>query len=96
VREAQKETGLYNLHLVKKLGVVIRDLAEFGLCEMQERHDFQLECVIPPEDTRISYEETPSDGTPGPVAFRFYWVGLDDVPQLRAGLDELLPMLLTE
>ena len=74
----------------------MRDLAVFGLCEMQERHDFQLECVIPPEDTWISYEETPSDGTPGPVAFRFYWVGLDNVPELRAGLDELLHKLMSE
>ena len=96
LREAQEETGLDNLQLVKKLGVVVRDLAEFGLAEVQERHYFQLDCMDPPGDTWISNEETPSDGTPGPIAFRFYWVRLEDVPKLRAGLDEMLPKLLNK
>ena len=94
VREAQEETGIENLHIIKKLGVVIRDLTEFGLPEVQERHYFLLRCGDPPDGTWISYEKTPSDGTPGPIAFRFYWARLDKVPELRAGLDEMLPKLM--
>ena len=94
LREAQEETGLDDLQLIKKLGVVIRDMAEFELQEVQERHYFLLKYVGTPGGTWISYEETPSDGSPGPIPFRFYWVGLDDVPELKGGLGEMLPELL--
>jgi 8-oxo-dGTP pyrophosphatase MutT (NUDIX family) len=91
MREAQEETGLTHLHLIKKLGVARRDLAEFGLTEVQERHYFLLECTDYPGDTWIAYEETPSDGSQGPIPFRFFWVDRNKVPALAGGMDEMLP-----
>jgi 8-oxo-dGTP diphosphatase len=91
MREAQEETGLTQLHLIKKLGVVRRDMADFGLAEIQERHYFLLECTDYPGDTWVAYEETPSDGTQGPKPFRFFWVERDQVPVLAGGMDEMLP-----
>jgi ADP-ribose pyrophosphatase YjhB (NUDIX family) len=90
MREAQEETGLNHLHLIMKLGVVRRDMADFGLVEVQERHYFLLECTDYPGDTWIAYEETPSDGTQGPKPFRFFWVERDQVPVLAGGMDEML------
>jgi 8-oxo-dGTP pyrophosphatase MutT (NUDIX family) len=91
MREAQEETGLTHLHLIKKLGVVRRDMADFGLAEVQERHYFLLRCTDYPGDTWVAYEETPSDGTQGPKPFRFFWVKRDQVPVLAGGMDEMLP-----
>jgi 8-oxo-dGTP pyrophosphatase MutT (NUDIX family) len=91
MREAQEETGLTHLHLIKKLGVVRRDMADFGLAEVQERHYFLLRCTDYPGDTWVAYEETPSDGTQGPKPFRFFWVERDQVPVLAGGMDEMLP-----
>ena len=90
MREAQEETGLTHLHLIKKLGVVRRDMADFGLAEIQERHYFLLECTDYPGDTWVAYEETPSDGTQGPKPFRFFWVEREQVPVLAGGMDEML------
>jgi len=89
-REVREETGLSGLHLVRELGVVIKDMREFGINEYHERHFFQFECSGEYPETWIHDEETPSDGSPGPIAFRFYWVDLDYVPSLAGGMDELL------
>jgi len=43
-----------------------------------------------PLESWIHAEEIPSDGSPGPIAFRFYWVELENVPRLAGGMDELL------
>lgn len=95
LREAREETGLQDLQLVEKLGVVERDLSEFGIAEIHERHYFYFRCGNKTKPTWIAYEETPSDGSPGPIPFCFYWVDLDDVPQLSGGQDEMLPTLRT-
>lgn len=93
LREAQEETGLDNLQLIEKLGVTIRDMAEFGLEEIQERHYFLFRCEDFPGDTWIAYEHTPSDGSQGPIPFRFYWVDRENVPRLAGGMDEMLPKI---
>lgn len=93
LREAKEETGLLNLVLVRKLGIVQRDLSDFGLEGVQERHYYQLAIEGIPEREWISYERTPSDGSPGPIEFRFFWADLDQVPHLSGGLDEMLSQL---
>lgn len=93
MREAKEESGLENLRLVQSLGCVDRDMRAFGLAEIHERHYFHLRCDEIPLQTWISYEQTPSDGSQGPIKFEFYWVSLNAVPPLAGKTDEMLPML---
>ena len=92
-REAHEETGLSNLQIARKLGLVKRDMQTFGLNEIHHRHYFHLSLTSDPQATWIAYEETPSDGSEGPIAFRFFWVPLDQVPTLAGDLDESLAVL---
>jgi len=85
---------LKSLRIVRKLRVAKRDLSEFGLKAVHERHYFHLTATRFPGDSWISYEDKPSDGTEGSIAFRFYWVPLGDVPPLAGELDEMLPELM--
>jgi hypothetical protein len=62
----------------------------FGINAIHERHYFQFACLGETSDTWIHDEETPSDGSSDPIAFRFYWVDLADVPLLAGGTDEML------
>ena len=93
-REVEEETGLKDLLCERKLGEVRRDLRGFGLHEVHHRHYFQFSCLNCDKDEWIGFEETPSDGSQGPIAFKFFWVDLDSVPVLRAGLDEMLSSLI--
>lgn len=93
MREAFEETGLNGLHLVDKLGMVRFDMQPYGLDEVHHRYYFHLSLASDPETTWIAHEETPSDGSEGPIAFRFFWVPLDQVPALSGGLDEMLQSL---
>ncbi len=95
LREAQEETSLSYLHFVQKLGVVLRNLGEFGIDEIHERHFFHLTVDVYPGDTWISYELKPSDGSEGSIKFRFFWVNITEVPELKGGLDEMLPAIQT-
>jgi 8-oxo-dGTP pyrophosphatase MutT (NUDIX family) len=92
-REVREETGLDDFRVVRKLGQITRDLADFGLTGLQERHYFHLTVDRFPGERWIAYEELPSDGTPGPIEFQFYWVPLSDLPALSGDLDEMLPEL---
>ena len=92
-REVREETGLTGLCLVRKLGVVGRDMREFGINAQHERHYFLFDCVEETPETWINNEETPSDGSPGPIAFRFYWIDLEEVPSLAGGTDEMLNLI---
>ncbi len=69
-REVREETGINDLCFVQNIGVVRRDMREFGMNAIHERHYFQFDCEDSIPDTWISYEETPSDGTQEPIAFR--------------------------
>jgi len=93
LREAIEETGLDNLCLVEKLGTVRRDMRSFGLDEVHHRHYFHLALDYDPLLTWIGYEDTPSDGSGGPIALEFFWVSMDQVPDLSGGLDDMLAAL---
>jgi len=94
LREILEESGLKDLRFVQKLGVVRRDMREYGMRAIHERHYFQFDCEDPLRETWISYEETPSDGTQGPIAMRFFWMALDKAILLSGDLGELLECLL--
>lgn len=92
-REAFEETGLRGLYLVNKLGKIRRDMEPFGLPEIHQRHYFHCGLNNEPQDTWIDYDENPSDSSEGPIAFRFFWAPVEQVPPLAGGLDEMLQAL---
>lgn len=94
LREAREETGLAGLQISSYLGAREYDLSPHGRCEVQRRHFFHL--VLPGEAPPRwrHFEQHPSDGSPGPIAFEFYWSKLPDgVPELSGGQGELLHKL---
>jgi 8-oxo-dGTP pyrophosphatase MutT (NUDIX family) len=94
-REAEEETGLAGLELVRPLGERRHNLADYGLDQVHHRFYYHLRVVGEPPERWRHYELTPSDGSPGPIPLDFFWAPLPDgVPPLIAYLDELLPELL--
>jgi 8-oxo-dGTP diphosphatase len=92
LREAHEETGLEELHLVRKLGIREFDMREFGRDELHVRHFFQL-AYSGVSPARWIHEET-SGGERAPISFELFWVGLpDQVPALIAGHGALLDQL---
>lgn len=94
LREAEEETGLTGLILESGIGSVRRDMRGFGFQEVHHRHYFCFSCSDARQKMWISNEESPSDGSEGPIAFRFFWVNLHAVPPLLGGMDEMLPTLI--
>jgi ADP-ribose pyrophosphatase YjhB (NUDIX family) len=92
VREAFEETGLGDLRLASCVGVFDQSLPERG--ETWRRHIYHLVCEDQPPSHWRHEETDPADGSPGPIAFEFFWVELpDQVPPLACGHDRLLPEL---
>ncbi len=85
-REAEEETGLHGLRTVEYLGEQEVQGGQWRNDELQIRHFYLLEPGpltfpggITPERW-IHYETTPSDGSPGPIEFEFFWVRRDKKP----------------
>ena len=93
IREVREETGIDDLAFVGKIGVARKDMSEFGLNCIHERHYFHFECPNKTPETWIAYEHSPSDGSPAPIAFRFYWADLNKNSNLSGGLGELVDRL---
>ena len=78
LREAQEETGLKNLRLVKYLGARDFDAAESAKPgEVHERHFFHLQAANPAPEKWRHWEMTPSGDDKTPVAFDLRWVDKD-------------------
>ncbi|UCH35834.1 MAG: NUDIX domain-containing protein [Armatimonadota bacterium] len=93
LREAVEETGIHDLRVEAFLGRFDQDVPERG--EIFRRNVFHLVCEGNPPETWQHEERHPSDGTPGPIMFEFFWVMLpDEVPPLAPGHDALLAELL--
>lgn len=93
LREAMEETGLASLRLAAHLGDFEQSVPERD--ENWTRHCYHLVCEENPPETWRHDELTPSDGTPGPITFEFFWVNLPDgVPELAAGHEVMLPRLM--
>jgi 8-oxo-dGTP pyrophosphatase MutT (NUDIX family) len=94
LREATEETGLTDLRVVRWIGRALFDARPYGRHEFNDRWFFHLECGDSPPETWEHGEHFPSDGSPGPILFRFFWVDLaSDVPDLTAGHDRFIPEL---
>lgn len=75
LREAEEETGLKNLKLVKYLGARDFDAAKvLRPDEIHERHFFHLEAANPAPEQWRHWEMTPSGDDKTPVAFDLTWV----------------------
>jgi 8-oxo-dGTP pyrophosphatase MutT (NUDIX family) len=94
LREAEEETGLRDLRLVRLLGEVEFDRAAYGLDQIDLRRFYHLRCEGDPPATWRHSELTPSEGPPDPILFELFWAPLPDgVPPLVAAMDALLPEL---
>lgn len=93
LREAQEETGLSALQLVKCLGSFERNLTDIGRDETIVAWFFHLQTdEITPEKWQ-HFECDSSEGL-GPIEFAVSWVSLKNLPKL-GGIDEsMLPELL--
>lgn len=94
LREATEETGLTDLQVKRWIGRALFDARPYGRNEFNDRWFFHLECGGVPPETWEHGELFPSDGSPGPILFRFFWVDLaSDLPVLIAGHDRFIPEL---
>ena len=95
IREAREETGLHQLEMRSFLGARQHDLSPYGIAEVIQRYFYHLDCRQETPTTWRHYENDPSDGSPAPIEFEFFWVKLpDEVPELSGGQDELLSKLM--
>ena len=95
LREAEEETGLSGLVLASYLGEQILDISWFKAGEVHHRHFFHLLCGGDPPERWLHAEANPSDGSPAPIWFEFFWAALpDQVPPLIADHGKMLPELL--
>lgn len=93
MREAFEETGLSSLRLHAYLGEDDYHLPEPD--QTDRRRFYHLTCGREPPATWRHDEKHPSDGSPGPITFEFFWVRLPDkVPPLAPGHGAMLPELL--
>jgi 8-oxo-dGTP pyrophosphatase MutT (NUDIX family) len=94
LREAMEETGLLELAVHRYLGCRDFDLSEVGDVGVHLRHFFHLHFTGKLLPRWKNFENTPSDGSPGPIEFEFYWVKFPEgVPTLIAGQGALLSEL---
>lgn len=95
LREAREETGLERLHLVRFLGT--QKLEHPTEKSFIRRHYFHLRLEGEAPDRWRSYEQQPSDGSPGPIEFEFYWSPYRrDAPSLLGGMDAMLSKLVSD
>lgn len=84
MRESREETGLTDLRIVSYLGSRRIDLTEIA-GNVENWHFFHLENLGDAPERWLHYEEQPSDGSPSPIEFVFYWVDARDPPELTWG-----------
>jgi 8-oxo-dGTP diphosphatase len=94
MREAWEETGLPELEMVRFLGERWLHRSDVGLDQIHHRHFYHLRCTTEPPATWRHEETDPSDGSPGPIVFEFFWARLpDEGPELIAGHGAMIPSL---
>lgn len=94
LREAQEETGLYDLRIKGYLGEQIRNMADFGKDEVHHRHFYHLVCEGDPPIEWQHDESDPSDGGSAPIHFEFFWAGIpDQIPELICDHGIMVPLL---
>lgn len=74
LREVAEETGLDSLVLKKYLGRDEYQDKNTDPSEILVRYFFHLRCPREVPETWQHYEQHPSDGSPAPIVFEFYWL----------------------
>ena len=83
LREAYEETGISGLRIVSFLGEQVRDMRDFGVEAFHHRYFFHLTTEAPVPETLRHFEKGGSeDPDIEGIAFDFFWVPLDGVPDL--------------
>lgn len=93
MREAIEETGLRALRFDAFLGEYDHDFSEFG--QVHRRRFYHLICEAPPPERWQHFEMHPSDGSPAPIRFEFFWAPFPaGVPELVPGHGKMVPQLM--
>ncbi len=87
LREAQEETGLVGLRVIRCLGDAEYDVRPYA-SEIHHRHFFHLTVAGPVEEKWLHIERNGSDDPPRP--FRFVWLPIEKAHVLAAGLGAML------
>lgn len=88
LREAQEETGLAGLQVVRLVGEQIRPVTSERMNLIHHRYFFLLKCTETPPETWTHAENDPSDGSPEPIWLEFFWARLPNgVPELSGRQD---------
>ena len=83
MREAGEETGLTDLLMEGHLGSDTIQATLSGKTATVTRHFFHLRLPGTAPQRWIHYEHNPSDGSPAPIEFEFFWVQFPgEVPPL--------------
>lgn len=85
LREAQEETGLKYLEVVRLLGFFEKNLVDIGRDETITAWFFHLRTNEPTPRSWKHFESDPSEGV-GPIEFKLYWVPITNIPKL-GGID---------
>jgi len=98
LREAGEETGLQDLVVKTYLGGDEYQDRSTTPCKMLRRYFYHLTCPKDAPEIWQHQEDHPSDGSPGPIRFEYYWLTLDEAdgeldPYFNAMLDKLLVSL---
>ena len=99
LREAFEETGLESLQKVSYLGSDEWVMSKNNDEEMHYfRYSYHLICEQPVPDSWLHDELYPSDGSPAPLTFEFYWLPVAEAasslhPYYAASLDRLFDNL---
>ena len=97
MREAEEETGLSNLRMIRFLGDVQFDMTSLGERAIHHRYFYHLECTDFVPNSWYHYEEDPSEGLEERIRFYLYWVnvpaGLPDL-SVKYGHGQMLDQLM--
>lgn len=92
MREASEETGLTGIKYVRFLARDIRDMRDCGSDELQHRWFYHLSVEGPTEETWRHGEYGEDGSLIHP--FDFFWAGVGALPQLVAGYDDKIDLLM--
>ncbi len=93
LREAEEETGLTELTVAGVLGEREFDVRPYGRNEVHHRTFVHLVCDFRTPEHWDHWELDPDDAPGERFRFTLFWASLDELPNLIAGHDELLPEL---
>jgi 8-oxo-dGTP pyrophosphatase MutT (NUDIX family) len=94
MREAEEETGLTGLSMSSCLGTDLVRVSINGQTVNLQRYFYHLHAPDMVPERWIHYENDPSDGSPSPIEFEFYWVFLaGEVPYLAGDQDAFLHLV---